>query len=112
MSSIAATGGLGFIVGPLLGMSLGSLKPGIVECVCVSLPTPFDFILFYSFAFFNKTRGPFVLDFLTGPAYIAASLAIMNLILVIFFFSDARINKGMMQQLTQQAAEESLPSSK
>lgn len=65
MAMLAATGGIGFIVGPLIGVSFGSMKPG------------------YAF-------GPLLLDFLTMPAFCCCVLEALNQLFIFFFFREER----------------------
>lgn len=73
VANLAASGGLGFIFGPLFGICFGSLKPG-----------------FYI--------GPFVVNFLTAPAYVACLMSIINHFLLFFWFRDNRISVLLEKQ--------------
>eukprot|EP00053_Salpingoeca_punica_P012391 m.110992 g.110992 ORF g.110992 m.110992 type:complete len:531 (-) comp15936_c0_seq1:329-1921(-) len=67
MAMLAATNGLGLIVGPLLGVCFGKMKPGFVH-------------------------DPLVLDYLTMPAVFCIFLETANQLFLFFNFKDYRID--------------------
>eukprot|EP00047_Mylnosiga_fluctuans_P002455 m.224595 g.224595 ORF g.224595 m.224595 type:complete len:500 (-) comp11115_c0_seq1:53-1552(-) len=70
MAMLAATGGIGFIVGPLIGVSFGSMKPGY-------------------------ELGPLTLDYLTMPAVCCCVLEAVNQLCIIFFFRERRLKNAV-----------------
>lgn len=66
MAMLAASGGVGFIIGPLIGVSFGSMKPG------------YDV-------------GPLVIDYLTMPALCCCILESINQLFILIFFREPRI---------------------
>eukprot|EP00123_Amoebidium_parasiticum_P012412 comp21335_c0_seq2/m.29238 comp21335_c0_seq2/g.29238 ORF comp21335_c0_seq2/g.29238 comp21335_c0_seq2/m.29238 type:complete len:488 (-) comp21335_c0_seq2:82-1545(-) len=67
MTLVAASQSLGFILGPVLGMLFCHLEPGLVW-------------------------GAFRFDLYTGPAYLAAFLGVVNMLLIPFMFKAYRID--------------------
>ena len=71
MAFIAATNGLGLVVGPLLGMSFGKMKPGVMV-------------------------GDVILDYLTMPGVLCVVLELANFLLVMLMFKDRRLSQNVV----------------